>query len=327
MVHHSSEGFNLTNGPREGTATLNLTPGTLLDVVPLAFFFPFSIANPAAQVKLVWQFWFHAILPPPWPTLELVFNTPSLHRVHHAKNEDRLGKNYGAIFSIWDRIFGTYEPEMRNENDTRDDIYYGIIPVIRTWDAVWLNLQPWHDMFTRQTSFNGWAAPFLHWTPPKSKCPKLGSRLNPREENQSYPQSRTWFVYAFVEMLVLGIFGLWVSFENLQSPLLQRFVGPWLANFIPNVFLGVLGLWSASCVGRLMEGESYKSWGREASRHILVVVAISVYMLVLAESDSSSWQLYLAVYGLLHAAGVFALWRALPLGVEMQSGDCTTSRA
>jgi len=40
-----------------------------------------------------------------------VFNTPSAHRVHHAKNEDVLGKNYGAIFLIWDYLFGTHEFE------------------------------------------------------------------------------------------------------------------------------------------------------------------------------------------------------------------------
>lgn len=296
-VHHSSESFNLTNAPREGTILMGFTPATLLDIIPMAFFFPFSVAVPASQVKLVWQVWFHAVLAPPWPTLEMVFNTPSLHRVHHAKNEDRLGKNYGAIFSIWDHLFGTFEPEFRSKADSRDSMYYGIIPVLRTWDVVWLNFQPWYDMFTRQMRFNGLLAPLLHWTPPLSKCPKLGSTLNPREENQKYPISQAWWWYAVGEGLFLAVFGLWVSHVDL--PLL------------PNIVLGIIAFWSLSMVGRLMEGESMNKLRIEVLRQTVIVVGIAVSMMLSSQVGTSSL-MYLAAYALLRAALLYVLFRNMP---------------
>jgi sterol desaturase/sphingolipid hydroxylase (fatty acid hydroxylase superfamily) len=45
------------------------------------------------------------------PLVEGIINTPSAHRVHHGSNPIYLDKNYGGVFMIWDRIFGTYEPE------------------------------------------------------------------------------------------------------------------------------------------------------------------------------------------------------------------------
>jgi len=40
--------------------------------------------------------------------LGIVFCTPNMHRVHHHYRQPYSDKNYGNIFSFWDRIFGTY---------------------------------------------------------------------------------------------------------------------------------------------------------------------------------------------------------------------------
>merc|ERR1719446_1301642 len=53
----------------------------------------------------------HTELVDPLPWYEIVFMSASLHRVHHARNLRALSKNYGSVFSIWDRLFRTYEPE------------------------------------------------------------------------------------------------------------------------------------------------------------------------------------------------------------------------
>jgi hypothetical protein len=60
---------------------------------------------------LIWQIMNHTDKVGRLPLLEKIFVTPSFHRVHHGLNEHYLDKNYGAIFSFWDRLFGTYEPE------------------------------------------------------------------------------------------------------------------------------------------------------------------------------------------------------------------------
>ena len=40
--------------------------------------------------------------------LKIVFVTPHMHRVHHHYKQPLSDKNFGNIFSIWDRLFGTY---------------------------------------------------------------------------------------------------------------------------------------------------------------------------------------------------------------------------
>ena len=44
--------------------------------------------------------------------IEYIFNTPSHHRVHHGSNRQYWDKNYAGILIIWDRMLGTFEPEI-----------------------------------------------------------------------------------------------------------------------------------------------------------------------------------------------------------------------
>src|SRR5271154_1425604 len=98
--------------------------GQTIDLIdkPSFPFFALSIAaevppekvHRAGQLNLLYQFWIHTEsidrLPDP---IELVFNTPSHHRVHHGSNRQYLDKNYGGILIVWDRLFGTFEQELR----------------------------------------------------------------------------------------------------------------------------------------------------------------------------------------------------------------------
>ena len=40
--------------------------------------------------------------------LRLLFVTPHMHKVHHSRDQKETDSNYSNIFSLWDRIFGTY---------------------------------------------------------------------------------------------------------------------------------------------------------------------------------------------------------------------------
>ena len=53
--------------------------------------------------------------------LSQVIVSPDMHKVHHHYKQPLTDSNYGNIFSIWDRVFGTYA----NIEDTRN-LYYGI---------------------------------------------------------------------------------------------------------------------------------------------------------------------------------------------------------
>jgi sterol desaturase/sphingolipid hydroxylase (fatty acid hydroxylase superfamily) len=77
-------------------------------------------------LNLLYQYWIHteAIDRLPEP-VERIFNTPSHHRVHHGANKQYIDKNYGGILIIWDRLFSTFEPEIRQ-------VQYGLTKNIRT---------------------------------------------------------------------------------------------------------------------------------------------------------------------------------------------------
>ncbi len=109
QAHHSSRYFNFATAVRQkwnnSGEIIMWIPLPLLGVPPWMVFTSFSIS-------LIYQFWIHTEridrLPRPF---EFVFNTPSHHRVHHGMDPEYLDKNYGGILIIWDRLFGSFQPE------------------------------------------------------------------------------------------------------------------------------------------------------------------------------------------------------------------------
>jgi hypothetical protein len=77
-----------------------------------------------------------------WAPIEWVMNTPSHHRVHHGSNPRYLDKNYAGVFIIWDRLFGTFQPELEAE-----PVVYGLTKNIHTYNPVAVQLHEWRDMF------------------------------------------------------------------------------------------------------------------------------------------------------------------------------------
>ncbi len=110
QAHHSSEYFNFATAVRQkwnnSGEILMWLPLPLLGLPPWMVYFSWSL-------NLIYQFWVHTErigkLPRP---VEFVFNTPSHHRVHHGMDKIYLDKNYGGIFIIWDRMFGSFQPEL-----------------------------------------------------------------------------------------------------------------------------------------------------------------------------------------------------------------------
>lgn len=107
VVHHSSQHYNLSTALRQ-TWTGNLS-GLFFLEAPLALlgFHPVMLAF-VAGLNLVYQFFMHTEAIgrlPRW--IELVFNTPAHHRVHHARDVPYLDCNFAGVFSLWDHLFGT----------------------------------------------------------------------------------------------------------------------------------------------------------------------------------------------------------------------------
>ena len=81
----------------------------------------------ARGVNLLYQYWIHTDTIRRLGPFEQVLNTPSHHRVHHGSNPQYLDRNHGSILIVWDRLFGTFEPE-------GEPVVYGLTKNIETFD-------------------------------------------------------------------------------------------------------------------------------------------------------------------------------------------------
>lgn len=118
VTHHSSDHFNLTNGFRTSPFQgLNRIPFWI--ILPVLGFSP-QMLFAIFVISGLYDFFLHTENFPKMRWLETVFITPSLHRVHHGKNDIYIDKNYGSTFSFWDRMFGTYQEET-------EKVEYGIL--------------------------------------------------------------------------------------------------------------------------------------------------------------------------------------------------------
>lgn len=129
VTHHSSQQYNFSVGFRlswiQQIKIIFFIPVALMGFHPFVFFV-------CHQIAVVYQFWIHTELIKKMPRwVEFFFVTPSHHRVHHATNPQYIDKNYGSTFIIWDRIFGTFEPEVEKP-------IYGITTPVNSYNPVYL---------------------------------------------------------------------------------------------------------------------------------------------------------------------------------------------
>ncbi|CAM2858279.1 C-5 sterol desaturase [Mycobacterium intermedium] len=127
QAHHSSQYYNLATALRQkwndSVKILMWLPLPLLGIPPWLVFFSWSL-------NLIYQFWIHTERIDKLPRwFEFVFNTPSHHRVHHGMDKIYLDKNYGGIVIIWDRLFGSFQPEVFRP-------HYGLTKQVDTYN-IW----------------------------------------------------------------------------------------------------------------------------------------------------------------------------------------------
>lgn len=135
VVHHSSEHFNLSTALRQPWTPFSST--FFFAPLPLLGFPPAAVATISA-IDLLYQFWIHTErVGTLWRPIELVMNTPSHHRVHHGSDQDYLDRNYGGVFIVFDRIFGTFTPEHARPT-------YGLTTNINTFNPLRVAFHEWH---------------------------------------------------------------------------------------------------------------------------------------------------------------------------------------
>ncbi len=137
IVHHSSEEYNLSVALRQSAIQglffcVYLIPLALLGI-------PAKLVFGCYGLNLIYQFFIHTRFVGKLGILEGFLNTPSHHRVHHARQGKYLDCNYAGVFIIWDKWFGTFIEE-------EEEPKYGIYPRFQSYNSVKANLMPLQEM-------------------------------------------------------------------------------------------------------------------------------------------------------------------------------------
>jgi uncharacterized membrane protein YhhN len=138
-VHHQSQHYNLSTALRQSSAGaisswVFYLPMALLGVPPVVF-------GIVALIDLLYQYWVHTEHIGRLGWFDRWFCSPSNHRVHHAVNDKYLDRNYGGIWVVWDRLFGSFE-----EEDPQEPCVYGTRKALNSWDPLWANMQMYTSM-------------------------------------------------------------------------------------------------------------------------------------------------------------------------------------
>lgn len=147
VIHHSSQRYNLSTALRQ-TWSGGFYSFVFWLWLPLLGFHPAMILL-QMSVSLLYQFWIHTEAidkMPKW--FEAVFNTPSHHRVHHGSNPIYLDRNHAGILIIWDKLFGTFQPELKDEK-----VVYGLVKNINTYNPIKIAFTEWIHLF--KDAFSG----------------------------------------------------------------------------------------------------------------------------------------------------------------------------
>jgi len=159
VVHHQSEEYNLSTALRQTSTGFLLSwifylPMALAGVPPLVFL-------TVAALNLLYQCWVHTRHIPKLGWFEWVFVSPSNHRVHHAQNPVYMDRNYGGVFIIWDRLFGTFQEELDEE-----PVIFGVTTPLASWNPLWANVQFYVQLWRDAVRAGSWWDKLRIWFMP-----------------------------------------------------------------------------------------------------------------------------------------------------------------
>jgi sterol desaturase/sphingolipid hydroxylase (fatty acid hydroxylase superfamily) len=148
-VHHSSQKYNLSTALRQ-TWTGGFMGFVFWLWLPPLGFHPAMVLTMQA-ISLLYQFWIHTEVIRHMGPLEWIFNSPSHHRVHHGSNVRYLDRNHAGTLIIWDRIFGSFVPEAKEEK-----VIYGLTKNIGSYNPVRIAFKEWMDLGRDVRTAPGW---------------------------------------------------------------------------------------------------------------------------------------------------------------------------
>jgi len=175
VVHHQSEDYNLGTALRQSGSGLF---GFIFYLPWLYIGIPPEILFASGAINLVYQFWVHTQHVPKLGPLETIFVTASNHRVHHAQNRIYIDRNYGGIFIVWDRLFGSFQEELENE-----PCIYGIRKPLKSYNPFWANFHVYWSVLMDSWRARRWRDKFRVWF--------KGPGWRPAGLDEAYPVERS----------------------------------------------------------------------------------------------------------------------------------------
>ncbi|MBC9252764.1 hypothetical protein A9179_21070 [Pseudomonas alcaligenes] len=298
-VHHQSEEYNLSTALRQTSMGFLLSwifylPMAVVGVPPLVF-------ATVAALNLLYQFWVHTRHVPKLGWYEWFFITPSNHRVHHAQNAVYMDRNYGGVFILWDRLFGTFQEELDEQ-----PVIFGVTVPLRSWNPLWANLQFYVQLWRDAVRAGSWWDKLRIWLMPTGWRPADVAARYPidkpdlsafRKFEVTLPRSSQWYIGLQFLPYVPATAGL-VALAG-QLDLLAATLGClWLA----------FGLY---CIGAWLENRAFAR-GLEALRLLLNLPALAWAQQAGLLDGTLPW-LLLATWSLLSLA-----WLLWPRRIQAQ---------
>ncbi|CAG2173871.1 unnamed protein product [Oppiella nova] len=207
QFHHSPTDINVTSALRNSIIDMFVHDTTWLS---LSVVIPPPLLVVHIQFNLLYQIWLHNEIIGNMGFIEYIINTPRQHRVHHGRNAYCIDKNYGSLFMIWDRLFGTHQ----EPKETRKIVFGVVPPTPNSFDMMTLQFghygHVWRKFKTVDGLTNKVSAIFKGpgWAPGK---PRLGLLSDIPEPDATLPRYSYDPYIAFWKMVYTGFHGAVVA--------------------------------------------------------------------------------------------------------------------
>lgn len=260
IIHHSSEEFNLSCALRQSISEVFSFVGIFL--LPAAIFgVPVQVIAIIAPIQLFAQFWYHTRLIDKMGFMEYIIVTPSHHRVHHAINAAYIDKNYGQIFIIWDKLFGTFQPELKEVPPV-----YGVKRPVHTWNPLLIGVQHIWLIMKDAIRTKNWQDKIKIWFMPTGWRPEDVKVMYPVEIVEDVFRLNKYDTHVSVKLMTWSWIQLWVLLGFTMDFFLRIGIIGFPGILVYGLFLFV----SIFNITSLMDKVSYASIA-EAARLVLVL--------------------------------------------------------
>jgi len=239
VVHHQSEEYNLSTALRQPSTTILLW---FLSVPLILLGISWQMIAVCAAWNLIYQFWVHTRYIkrlPAW--YEWLMVTPSNHRVHHAQNSVYIDRNYGGVFILWDRLFGTFQAELDQQ-----PVIFGVRKAVASFNPWQANFQVWWSLLRDAWRTASWKDKLRIWFMPTGWRPADMQQRFPIEKTdltrfKKYNPacSKPMAYYAVAQIIFTAVAGLILVAQVSQLSGLQMLLA-WLCCSWPLLTAGAM---------------------------------------------------------------------------------------